>query len=47
MWRRPDNRRNSGDAYTTSVSNRGIQVFPPPPGRPKSAFSEVVESGVL
>ncbi len=28
MWRRPDNRRNSGDAYTTRVSNRGIQDFP-------------------
>ncbi len=31
MWRRPDNRRNSGDAYTTRVSNRGIQGFPPDP----------------
>lgn len=30
MWRRPDNRRNSGDAYTTRVSNRGIQGFSPP-----------------
>ena len=28
MWRRPDNRRNSGDAYTARVSNRGIQGFP-------------------
>ena len=31
MWRRPDNIRNSGDAYTTRVSNRGIQGFPPDP----------------
>ena len=28
MWHRPDSRRKSGDAYTTRVSNRGIQGFP-------------------
>ena len=37
MWRRPDNRRNSGDAYTTRVSNRGIQGFPPDPFSRKCA----------
>lgn len=27
MWRRPDNRRDSGDAYTAKVRNLGTQVF--------------------
>ena len=28
MWRRPDNGRNSIDAYTTKVLNRGTLRFP-------------------
>ena len=28
MWCRPDNGRNSRDAYTTEVLNRGTQHFP-------------------
>ena len=27
MWHRPDNGRNSRDAYTTEVRNRGTQRF--------------------
>ena len=30
MWRRPDNGRDSRDAYTTKVLNRGTQRFPYP-----------------